>query len=549
MPSFSASTAPAGRRRPALTAVTAVAVATLLAAAGCSGSDSGSDSGQGGQTSQNDPDGRDKSDATTAPQNLTSQKLDWKGCPTPSAAEGGGTAPSPLPGGTKWECASMTAPLDYAKPKGDTIQLALIRAKTSDPGKRIGSLVFNFGGPGGSGVAGLPSFGKDYEKLRTRYDLVSFDPRGVGRSDPVECRDDKQLDDYYAKDMTPDDGAEEKSYVDGLKWYAGGCEQQSGKALPHVGTVNAARDMELMRQVLGDDKLNYFGISYGTELGGVYAHLYPKSVGRTVFDAVVDPTEGSEQGSLGQAKGFQLALTNFAKDCVSRGDACTLPGSTPQEIENFVVELLDRLDKKPINGLGGRKLTQTQATNGIAQALYSKEYWPLLEQGLDEADGGSGALLLVLSDAMNGRNEKGQYSNIQAANAAVNCVDSKQRFTLAQTKAKLAEFRAVSPVFGDFLGWGLLSCSEWPVPGERDKPDVSAPGAAPILVIGNTGDPATPYEGARAMAQALGKGVGIELTYEGQGHGAYNSGSTCVQNAVNGYLLDGKVPKSGTVCK
>lgn len=550
MPSFSASTAPAGRRRPALVAVTAVTAVTLLAA-GCSGSDSDS-AGQGGRTSQNDQDGQDgqnKTDTTAAPQNLTSQKLDWKACPTPSAAEGGGTAPSPLPGGTKWECASMAAPLDYAKPKGDTIELALIRAKTSDPGKRIGSLVFNFGGPGGSGVTGLPSFGKDYEKLRTRYDLVSFDPRGVGRSDPVECKDDKQLDAYYAKDMTPDDSAEEKSYVDGLKWYAGGCEQKSGKALPHVGTVNAARDMELMRQVLGDDKLNYFGISYGTELGGVYAHLYPKSVGRTVFDAVVDPSESSEQGSLGQAEGFQLALTNFAKDCVSRGDACQLPGSNPQEIEDFVVGLLDRLDKKPIAGLGDRKLTETQATNGIAQALYSKEYWPLLEQGLDEADGGSGALLLVLSDAMNGRNEKGQYSNIQAANAAVNCVDSKQRYTLAQTKAKLPEFRKVSPVFGDFLGWGLLGCSEWPVPGEWDKPDVSAPGAAPILVIGNTGDPATPFEGARAMAKALGKGVGVQLTYEGQGHGAYNAGSTCVQKAVDGYLLDGKVPKAGTVCK
>ncbi|WP_455907278.1 alpha/beta fold hydrolase [Streptomyces niveus] len=552
MPPFSTSAAPTRRRRPALTAaVTAVTAAALLAAAGCSGS--GADSGgQGGQTSRNNQDGQEDgqntTDTTAAPQNLTSQKLDWKACPTPSAAEGGGTAPSPLPGGTKWECASMAAPLDYATPKGATIELALIRA-TSDPGKRIGSLVFNFGGPGGSGVTGLPSFGNDYDKLRTRYDLVSFDPRGVGRSDPVECKDDKQLDAYYATDMTPDDAAEEKSYVNGLKWYAGGCEQKSGKALPHVGTVNAARDMELMRQVLGDDKLNYFGISYGTELGGVYAHLYPKSVGRAVFDAVVDPNQSSEQGSLGQAKGFQLALTNFAKDCVSRGDACKLPGSTPKEIENFVVELLDQLDKKPIAGLGDRKLTETQATNGIAQTLYSKEYWPLLEQGLDEADGGSGALLLVLSDAMNGRNEKGQYSNIQAANAAVNCVDSKQRYTLAQTKAKLPEFRKVSPVFGDFLGWGLLGCSEWPVPGEWEKPDVSAPGAAPILVIGNTGDPATPYEGAQAMAKALGDGVGVELTYEGQGHGAYNAGSACVQNAVNGYLLDGKVPKAGTVCK
>ncbi|MFD3484350.1 alpha/beta hydrolase [Streptomyces sp. NPDC058665] len=551
MPSFSASPAPARRRRRALTAATAVTVATLLAAAGCSDSGGGG-SGQAGQNSQNDQAGQSrtgKGDKTAPPADLTSQKLDWKGCPTPSAAEGGGTAPSPLPGGTKWECATMAAPLNYAKPKGATIDLALIRAKSSDPGKRIGSLVFNFGGPGGSGVTGLPSFGKDYEKLRTRYDLVSFDPRGVGRSEPVECKNDKQLDAYYAGDMTPDDSAEEKSYVAGLKWYAGGCERNSGKELPYVGTVNAARDMDLMRQVLGDDKLNYFGISYGTELGGVYAHLFPKSVGHAVFDAVVDPTEGAEQGSLGQAEGFQLALTNFAKDCVSRGDACQLPGSTPKEIENFIVELQDRLDKKPINGLGSRRLTETQATNGIAQALYSKEFWPLLEQGLAEADGGSGALLLVLSDAMNGRNEKGQYSNIQAANAAVNCVDSKERFTLAQTKAKIPEFRQASPVFGEFLGWGLLGCSEWPVPGASDKTDVSAPGSAPILVIGNTGDPATPFAGAQAMAKALGKGVGVELVFEGQGHGSYNSGSKCVQNAVNGYLLDNKVPKNGTVCR
>ncbi|WP_443076347.1 alpha/beta hydrolase [Streptomyces sp. NBC_01716] len=551
MPFFSASLAPARRRRRALTAATAVTVATLLAAAGCSDSGGGG-SGQAGQNSQNDQDGQSrtgKGDKTAPPADLTSQKLDWKGCPTPSAAEGGGTAPSPLPGGTKWECATMAAPLNYAKPKGATIDLALIRAKSSDPDKRIGSLVFNFGGPGGSGVTGLPSFGKDYEKLRTRYDLVSFDPRGVGRSEPVECKNDKQLDAYYAGDMTPDDSAEEKSYVAGLKWYAGGCERDSGKELPYVGTVNAARDMDLMRQVLGDDKLNYFGISYGTELGGVYAHLFPKSVGHAVFDAVVDPTEGAEQGSLGQAEGFQLALTNFAKDCVSRGDACQLPGSTPKEIENFIVELQDRLDKKPINGLGSRRLTETQATNGIAQALYSKEFWPLLEQGLAEADGGSGALLLVLSDAMNGRNEKGQYSNIQAANAAVNCVDSKERFTLAQTKAKIPEFRQASPVFGEFLGWGLLGCSEWPVPGASDKTDVSAPGSAPILVIGNTGDPATPFAGAQAMAKALGKGVGVELVYEGQGHGSYNSGSKCVQNAVNGYLLDNKVPKNGTVCR
>ncbi|XIE80097.1 alpha/beta hydrolase [Streptomyces sp. SBR177] len=479
---------------------------------------------------------------------LAAQKLEWSACLPPSPAEGGGPAPTPLPGGTPWECAFMTAPLDYAKPDGETVDLALIRAKAAAPDKRIGSLIFNFGGPGGSGVTGLPGFAGDFESLRSRYDLVSFDPRGVGRSVPVECEDDKELDAYYALDFTPDDAAEEKTLSEAQQGYADGCEQNAGSRLPHVGTENAARDMDLMRRVLGDDKLHYFGISYGTELGGVYAHLFPKNVGRAVFDAVVDPSAGVVAGALGQTKGFQLALDNFAQDCVKRGDACRLPGSSVAGIEGFITDLLAELDAEPIAGIGDRKLTQTQATNGIAQALYSKEFWPYLEQGLDEADGGNGALLLALSDSMNGRNQNGSYSNIQSANAAINCVDFKERYTLGQAKERLPEFRKASPVFGDFMGWALASCGQWPVPGGWEHPDVSAPGSAPILVIGNTGDPATPYEGARAMVDALGKGVGVELTYKGQGHGAYSSGDRCVKAATDAYLLNGKVPASGTVC-
>ncbi|HEY9367300.1 alpha/beta hydrolase [Streptomyces sp.] len=480
---------------------------------------------------------------------LADQKLTWTVCPPPSTAEGGGPAPSPLPGGARWECAFMNAPLDYADPGGETIELALIRAKARNTANRIGSLLFNFGGPGASGVTGLPSFAKEFESLRSRYDLVSFDPRGVGRSEAVECLDDRELDAYYAADASPDDDAEEKTLTDNLKKYAAGCEKNSGAALPHVGTENAARDLDLMRQVLGDDKLYYFGISYGTELGGVYAHLFPKNVGRVVLDAVVDPNAGVEDGALGQARGFQLALDNFAKDCVARGDECRLPGSSVAEIESFITGLLAELDKKPIQGIGDRQLTQTQATNGIAQALYSTEYWPYLEQGLDEADGGQGGLLLALSDSMNGRNEQGQYSNIQAANAAVNCVDFKERYSVAQAKAKLPEFREASPVFGDFMGWAMSSCSQWPVGGAWDHPDVSAPGSAPIVVVGTTGDPATPYEGAKAMVEALGEGVGVEMTYEGEGHGAYTGGSACVKAAIDAYLLNGRVPAAGTVCR
>ncbi|MGW2228189.1 alpha/beta hydrolase [Streptomyces formicae] len=509
--------------QPRTTAVAATAALLVATLAACGGSDS-------------------KDEA------LPDQKLSWKDCPAPSAAEGGGGAPSPLPGGAEWQCATMKAPLDWADPKGDTIDIALIRAETSgDDDDRIGSLVFNFGGPGGSGVTTLPAFGSDYAKLRTRYDLVSFDPRGVGRSAGIKCEDDEQLDEYFQQDSTPDDDAEKKKLVENVKSFNGACEKNSGKTLPHVRTTDAARDMDLMRQVLGDDKLHYFGISYGTELGGVYAHLFPKKVGRAVFDAVVDPTQTAEEGSLGQAKGFQLALDNFAKDCTSKVTDCPV-GDTEQDVKDKIAKLLKDLDSKPITGLPPRELTQTAATNGIAQSLYSKDFWPYLTQGLEEAYDGDGKILMALSDSMNGRSEDGEYSNIQAANVSINCADDKARYTREYVEQKLPGFREASPLFGDYLAWGMVGCTDWAVEGQADHPNVGAEGAPPIVVIGNTGDPATPYEGARKMAQALGKGVGVELTYKGQGHGAYDSKNACVRDAVNGYLLDGTVPKAGTVC-
>ncbi|MEU5088292.1 alpha/beta hydrolase [Streptomyces sp. NPDC021356] len=478
---------------------------------------------------------------------LAAQKLDWKTCPAPSASEGGGAAPTPLPDGRTWQCATMRAPLDWSRPQGDTIGIALIRAEADGPGRRIGSLIFNFGGPGGSGVSTLPSLAQDYAKLRTRYDLVSFDPRGVGRSAGVRCESDAQLDQYFQQDETPDDAAEQAALLKNTEQFNAGCEKNSAKILPHVRTTDAARDMDLMRQVLGDSRLHYFGISYGTELGGVYAHLFPRHVGRAVLDAVVDPTQTPEQSSLGQARGFQLAMDNFAHDCVSKGTKCPI-GSTAQDVENRVAGLLRNLDSKPIPGIFPRPLTQTAATNGIAQALYSKDLWEPLTEGLEQAYAGDGRILMLLSDALNGRSENGEYSNITAANAAINCADEKQRYDAAYVRQKLPGFRAASPLFGDFLAWGMLSCSDWAVPGAAAHPDVSAPGSAPILVVGNTGDPATPYEGAKKMVDALGSGVAVELTYEGQGHGAYDSKNKCVQDAVNGYLLDGKVPAAGTVC-
>ncbi|MFI9628217.1 alpha/beta hydrolase [Streptomyces sp. NPDC052042] len=538
------------RTSPALRAAALAATATVFLPLALTACSTGGDGSGPGEPGNGTPLAANAAEASSSPGGLASQKLTWKPCRAPSTAQGGGRAPNPLPDGTRWECTSMKVPLDYAKPGAETIDLALIRARTKAkaPGRRIGSLIFNFGGPGASGVATLPAFGTTYEKLRARYDLVSFDPRGVGRSAGVTCETDQQLDARNAIDGTPDTTAEVNALVKHTKSFAAACQKHSGRELPYLGTTDAARDMDLLRQVLGDKKLHYFGISYGTELGGVYAHLFPENVGRAVLDAVVNPTLDPEQASLGQAKGFQLALDNFTKDCAARGDACKLPGSNAKEIERGIGDLLDRLDKKPVQGLGSRQLTQTLATTGIAAALYSKATWPLLEQGVDEADGGNGGLLLALADSLNGRSQDGRYDNSMSANTAISCADSKQRFTTDQIKAKLPAFRAASPVFGDYLGWGLLNCTGWPVAGAWKTPDVSAPGAPPILVIGNTGDPATPYAGARAMADALGKGVGVRMTYEGQGHGAYNSNNTCVQKAVGDYLMDGKVPQDGTTC-
>ncbi|GGT08125.1 peptidase [Streptomyces atratus] len=465
------------------------------------------------------------------PAALTSQRPDWNSCKAPA----GGSAP-----GGDWLCATVKVPLDYAKPDGDTIGIALIRKKARDESRRLGAMLFNFGGPGGSGVAILPRAAGSYKKLNARYDLVSFDPRGVADSAGVNCRTDKETEDANRKvDMTPDTAAEEAAFMKDGADFGAGCERRSGKVLPYVGTTNAARDMDLIREVLGDKKLTYFGMSYGTELGGTYAHLFPKNVGRTVLDAVVDPTADTIGHARNQATGFQRALENYLKD----------RGQDPKAGTQRIARLLKRIDNKPLPTTSGRELNESLAITGIVMPLYSKSNWPYLTQALDEAEkGGTGNMLLQLADAYNGRDEKGHYDTQNHSQRAISCADSKLRPTAAEARTMLPEFRKLSPVFGPFLAWDTAGwCAEWPVKGEHDNPEASAPGAAPILVVGTTGDPATPYEGAQKMADELGKGVGIMLTNKGEGHGAYGE-STCVTSTVNAYFLDGKVPADGRTC-
>ncbi|MEV7543079.1 alpha/beta hydrolase [Streptomyces sp. NPDC089915] len=521
-------------RRPARTAV--LAAATLLAVpvlAACDGG--GAPAALKSPAPASAPAAPAPAPPAALPAALTGQKPDWAPCPAPSAAQGGGKAP-----GGAWECATMKAPLDYAKPDGETLDVALIRRKATDAGKRLGSLVYNFGGPGASGVRTLPHAAKDYEKLGASYDLVSFDPRGVGATSPVLCLDDKALDEGPGPS-----GADPLAPV---RTYTRACEKNSAKVLPHVSTADTARDMDLMRQVLGDPKLNYFGISYGTQLGGVYAHLFPKNVGRTVFDAVVDPTSDELQAGLGQAKGFQRALEHAMEFCRDKYAANCPTGGSDEEGDRRIAELLKKLETEPAATRSGRKLGSDQALTGIAAALYDKETWDYLVQSLAELRlRGTGNNLLAIADAYGGRGQDGRYDNTDAAHTAIGCADTNRRYTVEEMRAQEPAFLAASPVFGPSMAKGLLACTEWPVRGTADKPQVAAEGAAPILVVGNTGDPATPVEGAKRMADALGRGVGVNLTVEGEGHGVYGS-NACATKAVDGFLLDGSAPADGTTC-
>ncbi|MFJ3666255.1 alpha/beta hydrolase [Streptomyces sp. NPDC090106] len=511
---------------------TALAAAAALLVGACSGSsDEGSDDDRasGAAPSSASPSG--SGTVAALPSSLTAQKLDWKACK--------GTSDSPAPS-SDWRCATLKVPLDWAKPEGRTIGLALIRAEArGGSDTRLGSLLFNFGGPGGSGVSMMPLYGATVAPLRERYDLVSWDPRGVAASEGVRCRDDRRIQAAESIDATPDTPAEEQAYFEDAKDFGEGCERAAGTLLAHVSTTDTARDMDLMRQVLGDAKMHYFGISYGTELGGVYAHLFPEKVGRLILDAVVDPTADTVGHAENQTRGFQRALDDYLKST----------GQDPETGTRKIADLLADLDADPLPTGSSRKLTQTLAVTGIVLPLYSKASWPTLTSALEAAEQGDGSELLSLADGYNERDTSGHYGTTTHSQRVISCLDDKSRPTAEETKKLLPEFEKLSPVFGPFLGWDTAGwCHDWPVAGQWDTPEVSAAGAAPILVVGNTGDPATPYEGARKMADELGQGVGVVLTWKGEGHGAYGSGSDCVDSTVNAYLLKGTVPRDGKVC-
>jgi pimeloyl-ACP methyl ester carboxylesterase len=443
-----------------------------------------------------------------------------------------------------FQCAALTVPLDYAKPGGRTIQLAVIRARATDPAHRIGSLITNPGGPGGSGVefveqsypaqAGQPShFGAP---LRADFDIVGFDPRGVGTSAPITCLSDTQLDHYFALDPTPHTPAQVDSVVAGDKTFDAGCQAHSAMLLPYVGTPNAARDMDILRATLGDPKMYYLGASYGTHIA------------RAVLDGPLPPNLTTTQLDLGQAQGFQTELTRFITNCVTHPD-CPL-GTDATTAEPNLADFLASTQTHPLITGTGRMLDEALAETGVLVTLYdSPTSWPTLRTALAMAMAGNGRALLTLSDLYDERNpQTGYYSNQSEANVAINCLDHPDPVhTVADVNAELPAYQQASPLVGASFAWADLMCAYWPVPPQSQPHPVHYAGTPPILVVGTIHDPATPYPSALQITDQLRSAV--LLTYNGDGHTAYHRGSNCINTAVDDYLTQSALPATGTICQ
>ena len=440
-------------------------------------------------------------------------------------------------------CATIEVPLDYGKPAQASIDLSLLKVPAG--GKAVGSLLVNPGGPGGSGVEYAANASSYFgEELLRSFDIIGFDPRGVGRSTPVECLSDRELDAFIASDPDPDTHAERRETVELLEGFGRGCVEESGELAAHMSTAEAARDMDIVRGVVGDRKLRYFGASYGTFLGATYADLFPKRVGRMVLDGAIDPSLSTKQMSLVQAKGFEVALRAYVAHCVERGD-CFLGGTVDEGTER-IRTFLDGIEGEPIAGSGERVLTIGTAVLGIWAPLYNEAWWQYLDTGLQRAFDGDGSVLLALADSYTSRGPDGYTDNSVEALYAVNCLDHDDAIPVSEVPSQVPEFEEVSPTFGAIFAYGLASCSQWPIHTGRVPAPIHAEGAAPILVVGTTRDPATPLTWARALADQLESGVLV--TRDGDGHTGYNAGNPCVDRVVESYLVAGTVPDGPVDC-
>lgn len=492
------------------------------------------------------------------------QSLSWGGCSAFATTPSDKKAYAD-PG---LQCAYLNVPLDYADPKGRVIKVGLLRRPASDPAHRIGSLVINPGGPGGSGMSTAASLADQImnNDVGQRFDFVGFDPRGVGSSKPqVVCRTPAQRDAERLMNLNVDSSPAGVAQTENQeKADDAGCVSRTGqealanggtpetvndtgkKVLQNVGTRDVVRDMDVMRSALGDEKLTYLGYSYGTRIGTSYAEAFPKNVRAMILDGALDPAQDLISELIGQGRGFQTAFDAFASWCSARPD-CGLGQDKNQAVSKFQA-LVRPLIKEPIGVPDGRKLSYSDATIGTVQALYLSDLWPTLNRGLVELTQGQGSVLMRLADVYYGRGKDGTYSTEMDVFQAVNCADNPPIKDPNVARDVDAQYRKVAP----FLDTGqppspaLDNCAFWPVPPTGGPHTPRTPGLPTVMVISTTQDPATPYQAGVNLARDLNARL---LTYEGTQHTAFLQGNSCVDQAGIGYLTDLKLPTGDTRCK
>jgi pimeloyl-ACP methyl ester carboxylesterase len=466
----------------------------------------------------------------------------WRPCPeVPRRLVGRGAS------GMTYECASITVPRDWTAPAGGrTYGVELLRVRSRTQHDRIGSLLVNPGGPGVSGIdtAVYLTFGQALGGLPTaitdRFDIVGFDPRGVGRSDPIRCIDAKDQDAMNAGDPDPVSQPDFDEVVALNKRVAEGCGHKYGDQLSLFSTEQAAHDMEAIRAAVGDAETTYLGFSYGTLLGATYAQLYPKSIRALVLDGAVDPKQGMVASLETQARGFERAFTNFTTWCRAAPRRCAIA----PDARGAVTDALAKAENSPVRGDDGREATPGWIFVGVVASLYTESSWQRLAQAIEDLQAGRAEAIFDLADAYLEREPNGSYSNLSDAFLTVNCVDATNAPSVDRIRQLQSQWRTKYPLFGAPLAVSMLPCAFWP--GRKDPyPAGPAIGAPPIVVVGTTGDPATPYENTADLATML--GTGHVLTWEGKGHTAYPI-TPCIVNAVDAYLIDLRVPKEGLRC-
>lgn len=473
---------------------------------------------------------QDPSVVADAPDNLKSfytQQLTWTGCEK------------------NMQCTKVKVPVDYANPQGDSLELAAVKLPAT--GNAIGSILVNPGGPGGSGYDMVSQSSSLFSaKLRSAYNMVGFDPRGVKRSAPVTCISDADQDkerqtDY---DLQTDAGvaAFEKQNTNDIAQ----CKQNTGAVLGFVDTISSAKDLDILRAVVNSAKLDYLGFSYGTKLGATYAELFPAKVGKFVLDGALDPTLTIETLGMGQAKAFEAAINSWAENC-AQAKGCPFRG-TPEQIVQQVRDLNAQYEKTPQKTKDGRLLTGSGFSSALSLAMYSTDLWSVLQARLTDAANGDPNGMMDLADYAADRDPNtGKYSsNTAFAFTAINCLDYQMDTDISALRAESLALQAASPTFGKYLGYSGLTCKNWPYQSVAKPHPISAQGTGPIVVIGTTRDPATPYPWAQALRKQL--AAGVLVTWDGDGHTAYGRSNSCIQNAVDGYFVDGKTPQDGLQC-